>query len=180
MCKVFKVTWFGKSEYSFLVPLLEIFNDTNEGALFRAYEKWCDELSTGSLRWDLSSQMTWHQCLHMESLLALTIYTYVLFYDSFDFLFILYTSWAIKCFTFKTIAIHYCKCHFCKWPWIEGWLVMWRSFFSCVKGFLSHHFILDKGTFWLIMKSCIKTVKKSLPNVFDVMHASLYNKQCTY
>ncbi|XP_077054226.1 2-epi-5-epi-valiolone synthase [Siphateles boraxobius] len=28
----------------------EIFNDTNEDTLFRAYEKWCDELSTGSLR----------------------------------------------------------------------------------------------------------------------------------
>ncbi|XP_073810542.1 2-epi-5-epi-valiolone synthase isoform X2 [Danio rerio] len=26
----------------------EIFNDTDEGSLFRAYEKWCDELSTGS------------------------------------------------------------------------------------------------------------------------------------
>jgi len=39
-----------KSKYSFLIPLLEIFNDTNEDTLFRAYEKWCDELSTGSLQ----------------------------------------------------------------------------------------------------------------------------------
>ncbi|XP_026117266.1 uncharacterized protein LOC113096085 [Carassius auratus] len=28
----------------------EIFNDTDEGILFRAYKKWCDELSTGSLQ----------------------------------------------------------------------------------------------------------------------------------
>ncbi len=46
LCKVL-ITWFH-------IPYLEIFNDTDEGTLFRAYEKWCDELSTGSLQWDLS------------------------------------------------------------------------------------------------------------------------------
>lgn len=32
----------------FLMHLLEIFNDINEETLFRAYEKWCNELNSGS------------------------------------------------------------------------------------------------------------------------------------